>query len=74
MKRPIRLARDLWVAFDRFNRNDGWAMAGYIAFSGLLSLFPFLIFATTLIGILVGTANRTASSSRCSRSRRRTSR
>jgi membrane protein len=42
------------VAFDRFNRNDGSAMAGYIAFSGLLSIFPFLIFAATLVGILVG--------------------
>jgi membrane protein len=44
----------LWVAFDRFNRNDGSVMAGFIAFSGLLSLFPFLIFAATLTGILVG--------------------
>jgi len=44
----------LWNAVERFNRNDGSAMAGYIAFSGLLSLFPFLIFAATLIGILVG--------------------
>jgi membrane protein len=50
-----RFVRALWVAFDRFNRNDGSAMAGYIAFSGLLSLFPFLIFAATLIGIWVGT-------------------
>jgi membrane protein len=44
----------LWTAFNRFDRNDGWSMAGFIAFSGLLSLFPFLIFAATLIGILVG--------------------
>ena len=29
-------------------------MAGFIAFSGLLSLFPFLIFAATLTGIMVG--------------------
>ena len=27
---------------------------GFIAFSGLLSLFPFLIFAATLTGIMVG--------------------
>ena len=39
---------------DRFNRNDGSAMAGFIAFSGLLSIFPFLIFAATLTGILLG--------------------
>jgi membrane protein len=44
----------LWTAFNRFDRNDGWSMAGFIAFSGLLSLFPFLIVAATLVGILVG--------------------
>jgi membrane protein len=49
-----RAGRLLWDAFDRFNRNDGSAMAGSIAFSGLLSMFPFLIFAATLIGMLVG--------------------
>ena len=54
MKRTRRAFRVLWVAVDRFNRNDGWSMSGFIAFSGLLSLFPFLIFAATLTGILVG--------------------
>ena len=54
MRRLRRLFRAIWVAIDRFNRNDGSAMAGFIAFSGLLSIFPFLIFAATLIGILVG--------------------
>ena len=58
MKRTLvrlrRWFRVLWVAADRFNRNDGSPMAGYIAFSCLLSLFPFLIFAATLTGILVG--------------------
>jgi len=49
-----RAFRVVWVAVDRFNRNDGSAMAGFIAFSGLLSLFPFLIFATTLTGIMFG--------------------
>ena len=29
-------------------------MSGFIAFSGLLSIFPFLIFAATLTGIMVG--------------------
>lgn len=51
MPRPVRV---LWKALEGFNRNDGAAMAGYIAFTGLLSLFPFLIFAATLIGIMVG--------------------
>jgi membrane protein len=54
VKRLKRGFRVVWVAFDRFNRNDGSAMAGFIAFSGLLSLFPFLIFATTLTGIMFG--------------------
>ena len=54
MKRTKRFLSALWVAFDRFNRNDGSPMAGYIAFSGILSIFPFLIFAATLTGILFG--------------------
>jgi membrane protein len=49
----------LWDAMNRFNLNDGWAMAGYIAFSGLLSIFPFLIFAATLTGIVVGATRST---------------
>jgi membrane protein len=54
VRRLRRFFRVIWVAIDRFNRNDGSAMAGFIAFSGLLSLFPFLIFAATLTGIWVG--------------------
>ena len=54
MKLTKRFLHALWIAFDRLNRNDGSAMAGFIAFSGLLSIFPFLIFATTLTGILFG--------------------
>ncbi len=54
MKPVRRFLRALWNGVTRFNLNDGSAMAGFIAFSGLLSIFPFLIFATTLIGILVG--------------------
>jgi len=46
----------LWDAIDRFNRNDGTAMAGFIAFSSLLSVFPFLIVAATLIGAMLGDA------------------
>ncbi|PJN96134.1 hypothetical protein CNY89_04360 [Amaricoccus sp. HAR-UPW-R2A-40] len=51
-----RFVRALWDAFERFNLNDGWPMAGFIAFSGLLSIFPFLIFAATLTGMIVGEA------------------
>lgn len=55
MKRIWRFITVLWDAFMGFNgTNDGWSMAGFIAFSALLSLFPFLIFAATLIGILFG--------------------
>ena len=54
MRRLRRFLKVLWVAMDRFNRNDGSAMSGFIAFSGLLSIFPFLIFAATLTGILLG--------------------
>ncbi|CAN5748540.1 YihY/virulence factor BrkB family protein [soil metagenome] len=54
MKTFWRGWRVLYDAVDRFNRNDGSAMAGYIVFTGFLSLFPFLIFATTLVGLLVG--------------------
>lgn len=59
MNRVWRLLRGLWDAFERFNLNDGWPMAGYIAFSGLLSIFPFLIFAATLTGMIVGEARST---------------
>lgn len=54
MRRLRRRLAILWDAVLSFNRNDGWAMAGYIAFSCILSLFPFLIAAATLIGIAVG--------------------
>lgn len=57
--KPGRHLRALWDAWGRFNLNDGFAMAGFIAFSGLLSIFPFLIFAATLTGILVGEARST---------------
>jgi membrane protein len=41
-------------AYDRFERHDGTAMAGFIAFSTFLSLFPFAIFFSALAGILIG--------------------
>lgn len=41
-------------AYRRFDRNDGLAMAGYVAFSVLLAVFPFLIFAVSLAGELIG--------------------
>jgi membrane protein len=46
-----RVAKD---AVEGFWRNDGSAIAGYIAFSGLLAIFPFLIFVTMLFGTIIG--------------------
>jgi membrane protein len=45
MGRLYRIAID---AFDRFNDDDGWAIASHIALSALMSLFPFLIVVTAL--------------------------
>lgn len=41
-------------ALNGYWRNDGDAFAGYIAFTGLLAIFPFLIFVTMLIGTFLG--------------------
>jgi membrane protein len=51
-------------AFDRFNVNEGWAIASHIAMSVLMALFPFLIFVTALAASIFGSrelANETAS-------------
>ncbi len=40
------------TALGKFIRDDGFPLAGNIAFSVILSLFPFLIFLTTLAGFL----------------------
>lgn len=40
--------RILYDAYQKFNRDDGWAIASHIALSILTSLFPFLIFLTAL--------------------------
>jgi membrane protein len=38
-------------AFDRFNRDDGWAIASHIALSALMALFPFLLVVTAIAGM-----------------------
>jgi membrane protein len=43
-----------------FNRNDGAAMAGYIAYAGFLSIFPFAIFATAVAGQILGRGDSAA--------------
>lgn len=49
MRAFFRIAAD---AFERFNEDDGWAIASHVALSALTSLFPFLIFLTTLAGFI----------------------
>jgi len=50
---PLRLARrTLWQAYYQFEKDNGWMMAGHIAFMGLFALFPFLIFLLALAGFL----------------------
>ena len=52
--------RKAWVvladAFGHFNADDGWAMASHVALSGLMALFPFLIFVAVFAGS-IGEAN-----------------
>jgi membrane protein len=49
LKRCIHIA---YEAYEGFLRDDGWAIASHIALTALMSLFPFLIFITTLTGFL----------------------
>jgi membrane protein len=46
----VRVVRVAYDAYWRFVADDGWAIASHIALSGLMSLFPFLIFVTALAG------------------------
>lgn len=52
----MRLLRGLWQiirgVINGFIRHDGAIMAGHLAFLGLMSLFPFLIFLMALAGSL----------------------
>ncbi len=47
---PGYLAGVVWVAIVRLRRHNGQAIAGDLAFTILLALFPFLIFASSLAG------------------------
>jgi membrane protein len=44
----------LWAAAKRFDRDMGSVLAGNIAYSLMLAVVPFLIFATALTGFIVG--------------------
>lgn len=53
---PFRFLVD-WIV--RFIEDDGLASAGYLAYLGLMSLLPFLVFVFTLLG-LIGRADEGA--------------
>jgi len=44
------LKRAIWG----FIEHDGSAVAGYMAYAGLLAIFPFLLFATNFLGHVIG--------------------
>ena len=50
--------RQAWVviadSMGHLNADDGWAMASHVALSGLMALFPFLIFVAALAGFIAG--------------------
>ena len=48
----VRAYRVVMDAFWTFVLDDGWAIASHIALSALMSLFPFLIFVTSLAAFL----------------------
>ncbi len=39
---------------NRYIEDEGWVLSGHLAFSGMLALIPFLIFATALTGYVIG--------------------
>ncbi len=52
VKAVMRFLMILWLAVRRFTRHHGVEVAGYIAYTGLVALFPFLIFLLALAGLL----------------------
>jgi len=44
--------RPIKEALLHFNNSDGWAMASHVALSIMIAIFPFLIFAVSLTGLL----------------------
>lgn len=44
----------LYAVGERFIEDEGWVLSGHLAFSGMLALIPFLIFATALTGLVIG--------------------
>lgn len=53
--RFLRPALPLWHAFQRLSAHDGIELAGFIAYTALISFFPFVIFLLALAGFFGGT-------------------
>ncbi len=52
LKTLLRPVKFIWQVHKRFVLDEGFVLAGNIAFSSLLAFFPFLIFLTALAGFL----------------------
>ena len=50
MKKTKAFVKFNIMAIANFNKHDGMVMAGHLAFLGMLSLFPFIIFLVSLAG------------------------
>ncbi|MEL6979151.1 MAG: YihY/virulence factor BrkB family protein [Pseudomonadota bacterium] len=48
---PIKLVRTAWR---RFGEDNSFALSGYLAYTGLLSFFPFMIFLIVSASMIVG--------------------
>lgn len=47
-------------AYKHFDLNEGWILSGYIAYSVLLAMFPFLIFTAAFASAMAGPGGLTA--------------
>ena len=53
--------RTLWQAYYQFEKDNGWVIAGHIAFMGLFAIFPFLILLLAVAACSARARRRTAS-------------
>ena len=49
----------LLLAAERFSKSDGFMLASFLAFNGLLSFVPFLLFLVALAGMVGSTEHGT---------------
>ena len=59
MNRLLRIAHVPWpflrAVLERYWQHEGGVIAGYMAFSAMLAIVPFLLFATAFTGYVIGT-------------------